>query len=198
VLERRTHRGIDRREQLGVVQAILRLALELRLCQEHAEHAGETLANVFGGERHALRRQVVCLDEVPHRLAHARAQAVLVRSAGSGRDAIGVAPEVLVGRLGPLQHHIHAHPVEPLQREWRVVHRFGATLPHDLLEILNEPLLVLEDLLLARRLVLERDLHTLVDVADHFEPLADEGGIELHLGKNRRVGMEVDGRAAAA
>jgi hypothetical protein len=57
------------------------LPLELRLGDEHAEDAGHSLADVFGGERHPFRRQVVRLDEVPHRLADAGAQPVLVRAA---------------------------------------------------------------------------------------------------------------------
>ena len=43
VLERRPHLRIDRRQQLGIVQAILGLPLELRLGDEHAEHARRAL-----------------------------------------------------------------------------------------------------------------------------------------------------------
>ena len=70
--------------------------------------AGQALADVFGGERHALRREVVRLDVVAHRLADAGAQAVLVRAARAGRDAVDVAAQVLVGRLGPLQRRDRA------------------------------------------------------------------------------------------
>ena len=59
-------------------------------------------------ERHALRRQVVRLDEVADRLAEAGAEAVLVRAARAGRDAVDVAADVLVGRLGPLQRELDA------------------------------------------------------------------------------------------
>ncbi len=86
VLERRPHRRIDGRQHLGVVQPILGLPLELRLGDEQAEHAGQPLADVLGGQRHALRRQVVRVDVVAHRLAEAGAQAVLVRAAGAGRE----------------------------------------------------------------------------------------------------------------
>ena len=81
VLQRRTHGRIDRRRHLGIVQPILRLPLELRLLDEDAEHAGQPLANVFGGQRHALRREVVRVDVVANRLAETGAQAVLVRAA---------------------------------------------------------------------------------------------------------------------
>ena len=62
----------------------------------------------------------------------------------------------------------------------------------------DEPFLVVEDFLGPFGLVLEGDLHALVDVADHFEPLANGRGIEFHLREDRRVGMEVDGRPGAA
>ena len=51
VLERRPHDAVDRRQQLRVVQPILRLALELRLLDEDAEDAGQPFADVLGRER---------------------------------------------------------------------------------------------------------------------------------------------------
>ena len=48
VLERRADDAVDRRHQLRVVQAILRLPLELRLLDEDAEHAGQPFADVLG------------------------------------------------------------------------------------------------------------------------------------------------------
>ena len=70
-------------------------------------------ANVFGGERHAFRRQVVRLDEVADRLAEAGAQPVLVRAARSGRDAVDVRAQVLVGAFRPLQHEIEPQRRRP-------------------------------------------------------------------------------------
>ena len=81
VLERRADHAVDGRQQLGIVQPILGLPLELRLLDEHAQHAGQAFADVLGGQRHAFRRQVVRLDEVADRLAEPGAQAVLVRAA---------------------------------------------------------------------------------------------------------------------
>ena len=92
-------------------------------CDEHRQDAGQALADVFGGERHALGRQVVRLDVVADRLADAGAQAVLVRAADAGRDAVDVAAKVLVGRLGPLQHELDLDAVFFLERERRFVHR---------------------------------------------------------------------------
>ena len=55
-----------------------------------------------------------------------RAQAVLVRAARPRRDAVDVAAEVLVGRLGPPQHEVEPEArlvVLARERERRVVHR---------------------------------------------------------------------------
>src|SRR6185295_9722032 len=49
-----------------------------------------------------------------------------------------------------------------------------------------------------RRLVLESDLDALVQVTDYLEPLLDNLGLELDLGKDRRIRMEINARACAA
>ena len=198
VLERRPDRAIDGRDQLGIVQPILGLPLELRLGDEDAEDAGQPFADVVGGERHALRRQVVRLDEIPDRLADARAQAVLVRAAGAGGDAVDVAAQVLVGRFGPLQHAVEAQAVLAVDRERLLVDRLRAALGDDLAEVVDDAFVVLVDDLVLRDLVVEGDLHALVQVADDLEPLADGRRVELDLRKDGRVGMEIHRRPAAA
>ncbi len=107
-------------------------------------------------ERHALGRQVVRLDEVADRLADAAAQSAFVRAARSGRDAVDVGPDVLVGRLGPLQREVEPQPIVFGQRERRFVDRLRAALFDDLLQVVDQPFAVLEDRLLLRRFVLER------------------------------------------
>ena len=107
------------------------------------------LADVLGRERHALRRQVVRVDEVADRLADARAQAVLVRAARAGRNAVDVAAEVLVGRFRPLQDEVELEPglvVLARERERRVVHRLRFALAEDLLQVVADAFVVLEDL----------------------------------------------------
>ena len=125
VLQRRTDDAIHDRQQLGIVQPILGLSLELGFLHERTEHAGQPLANVLGGERHALRRQAVRFDEVADRLADAGAQAVLVRAARTGRDAVDVRPDVLVGRFGPLEHEVEPDAFVPAQHERRFVYRLA-------------------------------------------------------------------------
>ena len=186
MLERRTDLRIDGRQQFRIVEAVLRLSLELRFGDEHAQHRDEPFANVFRRQRHALWRQVVRLDEVADRLAEPGAEAVLVRAARPGRDPVDVAAHVLVGRLRPLEREIEpqAALVAVLeQRERRVVHRRRGSLAQDRLQIIGKPLGVLEDVLLVLRLVFENDLHAFVQVARHLEPLLDDIGVELDFGK---------------
>ena len=192
------HQAVDRRHHFGIVEAILGLALELRLLDEHRQDAGHAFANVFGGERHALRRQVVRLDVIADRLAEPGAQAVLVRAARSGRDAVDVAAQVLVGRFGPLQDELDLDAVLFLERERRFVHRLGVPLGDDLLQVVDEAFFVLEHVLLAGGLVLERDLDAAMQVAGDLEPLADHLRVELDLRENLRVGLEEHRRAGAA
>ena len=111
-----------------------------------------SFADVLGRERDAFRREVVRVDEVANGLAESGAEPVLVRAAGSGRDAVDVAAQVLVGRLGPLQREIEAHAalVVLATAERRLVDRNGVPLGEDLLQVVRQPLGVLEDVLLAR------------------------------------------------
>src|SRR6476646_3332971 len=47
----RANQTVDRRDELRVVQSVLRLPLELRLLNEYAEDAGQPFADILGGER---------------------------------------------------------------------------------------------------------------------------------------------------
>ena len=149
-------------------------------------------ANVFGGERHALRRQVVRLDVVAHGLAEPGAKAVFVRAARAGRDAVDVAAQVLVGRFGPLQHELRLRARCPSAA--RTALRARASPPRSatiFLQVVDEAFVVLKHGLGARRLVLEGDLHAAMQVAGDLEPLANHRRIELDLRKDRR---DRDGR----
>src|SRR5436309_512447 len=84
-----------------------------------------TFANVFGGERHPLRRQIVRVDVVANRLAETGAQAVLMRAARARGNAVDVAAEVLVGRLRPLQYEIEPRRGVAREHERHFVDRSG-------------------------------------------------------------------------
>ncbi len=111
VFERGADGAVDERQNLRVVQAIFRLPLELWLLHEDTQDPDHAFADVVRGEGDAFRREVVRLDEIADRLADAGAQTILVRPAGSGGDAVDVAANVLVRRLGPLQREIDAQVV---------------------------------------------------------------------------------------
>src|SRR5438445_143273 len=159
---------------------------------------------VFGDERHAFRREVVRLDVVAHRFREAGAESALVRAARSGRDAVDVRAQVLVGCFRPLQHDVEPQvivysggpsppevysgspsppvtlrggPFAPLRcgdAEWCLVYRLRATLGDDLSQVFDQPFGVLEDGLRFRRFVLEDDLQSLVQVAGDLEAVFDD------------------------
>ncbi len=108
VLEGGAHRAVDLRGDLGVVEPLLRLPLELRLEDVDGEERHEPLADVLRRGGDALRKEGVRGEVVPHGLDDARLQAVLLRAARGGRDAVDPGAEVLVGRLGPLEGELEA------------------------------------------------------------------------------------------
>ena len=63
---------IDRRDHLGIVEAILGLALELKLAHRagnvHRHHRNEPFAKILAAELHALGQQLMHLDIVAKRL----------------------------------------------------------------------------------------------------------------------------------
>jgi hypothetical protein len=165
VLERGPHLRINRGSGLWIVQPILRLSLKLRLLDEDAEDGHEPFANVLRRERHPFRRQIVRVDEVADGFPEARAEPVLVRAAGAGRNAVDVRAHVLVGRLRPSQREVQADAALVAfarQRERDFVDGDRLALGEDFLQVIDEAFLVLIDDLLARRLVLERDADALV------------------------------------
>src|SRR5690606_27130168 len=119
--ERRTYRGVNHRLHLGIVEAILRLPLELRLSDEHAQDAGEALTDIVRSKCHTTWSQFMCLDVVAYSFRESCSQTRLVGSTRRGRNAVDVAPEVFVSRLGPLQSHLDARPVLSAQvKGWTV------------------------------------------------------------------------------
>src|SRR4030095_1320406 len=198
VLEGRPDDAVNRGDELGVVQPILGLPLELRLLDEDAQHPGQPFADVLGRDRDALRRQVVRLDEVANRLAETAAQAALVRAAGTGRDAVHVRAQMFFGRLGPLYDEIDPHAVVFRQYERRVVHRFRTPRRDDRLQGVDDPFGMFEYGPGVGRLVFERHLEPFVEVARYLEALADDHGVEFDLREDGGVGVEEDRRAGAA
>src|SRR6185369_15552309 len=115
-------------------------------------------ADVFGGQRHAFRRQIVGIDEVADRFADARPQAIFMRAARSGRNAVYIRADVFVGRFSPLQHEVESQPFITVLNERDVVYGLGATLRDDLLLIIDEAFGVFDDHARFGAFVLEDDL----------------------------------------
>ena len=192
---------VDHLDQLGVVQPILRLPLELGVGHENAQHTGEPLADVVRRERYPLRRQVVRLDEVADGLAQAGAKAGLVGAAGTGWDAVDIAADRLVGRLGPLQRYVDPGPALGMAaREDKrgVVHRRGVQLPDDAREIVGQAIVVSERFTDPPRLVVEDELDAAMDIARDLYTFPEQRRVERRLREDARVGTEPDRRAGAA
>src|SRR5690606_33788592 len=205
VLEARPDDAIDNARDFGIVETILRLPLKLRLLHEDADDADDALADVVGRDRHALRREVVRLDEVADGLAEPGAEAVLVGAARSRRNAVDVTAQMLVGRQRPLEGEIDAQPALVVltgERERDLLDRLAAAVGEDLLQVVGKAFLVLKDLALRLSLlgglVLERDLHAAMQVAGDLEAVADDDRVELDPRKNRGVGTEEHRGARAA
>ena len=103
-------------------------------------------ANVFCGQRDAFRRKVVRLDEVADRLAEPGAQAVFVRAARAGRDAVDVASGCARRSLPSTAARDRGAALRPwLSTNGDLVNGLGASLGDDLLLIVDESFGVLED-----------------------------------------------------
>ena len=141
------------------------------------------------------------LYEIPDRLAEPCAQAALVGTAGAGRHAVHIAPDVLVGRLRPLRHQVDppaALVVVLRHREDRVVHRRLAARLHDMSQVVRQAVAVAEGALLLARLVVEDDANAGMEVADDLQPVQDQVPVQCGLRKDLRVRPEEHGGARAA
>src|SRR5690606_35578762 len=138
---------------------------ELWVGDEDREDADQPLADVFGREADAARREVVGLDVVADGLGQPGPQAVLVRPARRGGNAVDVAAHVLLGRLGPLQDHLDPRAVVPAQRERLIVYGRRPALGGDFPEVIDDAFIVLERPRGPADAVVEGDLQPLVDEA---------------------------------
>ena len=199
LLERRPHRAVDLRRDLGVVEPVLRLTLELRLEDVRGEKHDEALADVLGRDGDALREKLVRLDIVAHGLRHARTEPVLVRAAGRSRNAVHIRAHVLLGGFGPDQGELEAGLA--LAREVEgAARRALPPLRHDAGEPVREAALV-RHLFADRgllRLVEEHDAEAAMEIRLGLEPLADLLGVENELPEDLDVGPEANRRARAA
>src|SRR5690606_37485341 len=131
-------------------------------------------------------------------LHQTRAKAVFVGAAGTGGDAVDVALDVLVGGLGPAQGSLDLDVAAAEHEEGGVVHGLGFAELDQVGEVIGDAVFVQERLLGAGRLVDELDANALVEVTCDLESLPNQFGVEVRLGKDRRVWLEEDGGSRAA
>ena len=91
---------------LGVVEPVLGLALELRIVDVGRQQRDHALADVLGVQGDALGIEVVRRDVVAQALDDRRPQPGVVRATVGRRHRVDVRPDVVVGRLGPLQRQL--------------------------------------------------------------------------------------------
>ncbi len=135
---------------------------------------------------------------VEHGLADAGLEAVFVRAAGRGADAVDVGADRFIGRFGPLEGDFHLFAVVALDGE-RLLGDGGLLAVGDELgEEFRDTAGVGEVVRFAGDVVLERDLQAAVDVGHIFEVGFDLFGIEARGLKDVGVGLEGDDGAVAA
>ncbi len=88
--ERRPGEGRDQLERIARIQALFRLALELRVQHLGRQHERDAREHVFGQQLDAFRQQAMQLDEVLDGAIQAVAQARFVRAAADGGDQVDV------------------------------------------------------------------------------------------------------------
>ena len=96
MVEMVAHRGLDEARGLEAGQAVLGLALEMRVADEDAEHQLDAVEDVVGGDVLGL----LVADELAERadaLGQRGAQARLVGAAVGGRDGVAIIAFAAVG-----------------------------------------------------------------------------------------------------
>ena len=89
MVEMVAHRGLDEARRLEAGQAVLGLALEMRVADEHAEHQLDAVEDVVGGDVLGL----LLADQLAERadaLGQRGAQARFVGAAVGGRDGVAI------------------------------------------------------------------------------------------------------------
>src|SRR5687767_11257073 len=117
--------------------------------------------------------------------------------AGSGRNSVHVASNVLVSGFSPLQDQVETRLAFAVQDKRRIVNGLRPASGKNLVQVIAQTFVVLKDVFGALGVVLERDAHTFMNVADDFQTFAYRPGIELDSWKDRRVRTKVDGRSGA-
>ena len=177
VLQRRADEVVDRCADLRVVEPILRLPLELRLLDVHAEDGDQPFADVLGGDGQSLRDQILHGEIVAHRLGEAVLQPVLVRAARRRRDAVDERQDAFLGRLGPRERALDDEAVLAVGVE-RLGDLLLVAVGDQLLDVLGDAAVVVEGLGLLVDLVLEDERQAAMQIRARLEAFADDRRLE--------------------
>ncbi len=158
---------------------------------EDRQDADAPFADVLSGEGDSLVLDVVDVEVIADRLDDTVAQPVLMRAAGVRADAVDVAPQVFVRRLGPAKNDFDpGRPLILFGSEDLFVGgpllRFG----RHFFEKAGDSLRVEEFERFVLGLVGEIDLESAVDERNVLEMLADDVDAELHAAEDLVVGAE--------
>ena len=189
------HRRVDDAFHLAVAQLGLGLPLELRLGHAQRDHGREPLAAIVAAGNQVLvevRLLAVGVDGAGDGGAEARH----VRAALAGIDVVDVGVYVLgvFGRV--LQGHFQAHALV-LARHVDDVFVGGLAGAVEELDELQDAALVAEGLAFAGALVLEDDLHALVEEGQFLQAAVEDVVLEGGDGEDLRIGLEGGFGAAA-
>ena len=187
---------LHQRAGLDVAQLGLRLALELRVRQPHADDRRQALADVLSLEVVVVLLQQAALAGVAvHHRGEGTPEALLVHASLKGVDPVGEGMEAVAVEAGiPLEGDLHllafllARDVAHLGEE-----RFlgGVDMGH---EIADAPLVAVADVLVALALavVAETNLQTTVEEGHHLEAFRQRLEPEAGLLEDLAVRPEAD------
>ena len=186
----------DERLHLGVAELGLGLPLELGFAHTDGDHRGQALAIVLAaGELVLVLEQAGVAGIGVERTRQRRAEPRKVRAALDRVDVVGEGQHRLAVAVVVLQRQSQLQPglfVDLADHGWTA--KRGLALVQVLHES-DQALVVLEDVLLLRRFVLEADAEAFVEVGQLPQPGGHEVVAECAIGEDLRVGHEGDLRA---
>ncbi len=205
MVERVLDRVLDDALRLGGGEAVLGLALEFRLADEHRQHAAGADHDVFAGDPRRALALAGALGVVLQSAQQRRAHAGLVGAAVRRRNGVAVGVEEAVGVGGPGDGPLRAAVLADLARlaaedlgvdQRRVLQRLG--------EIVLQPFLEMERGLLRHVGAFDHflgagpaDFDAAEQVGLRARHLEHALGLEMRLGsENLRVGVEAHRGAA--
>jgi hypothetical protein len=180
---------LDVATDVAVAELGLRLPLELRMRELHADHGGQTLAGVLALQRLAAFQQVGGGRVGVERARQGALEAGEMGAALHGVDVVGEGEDRLGVSLVPLQRDLDLDGLFGAgERDHRRVdRRLGAVQVAD--ELLDAAA-VEEFVLLLRRLFLDDDANAAIEERELTQAMREEVKAEVHALEDLGVGLE--------